>query len=645
LLKNMGNFKFEDVTAEAGLPTDIHGLSLAIGDVTGNGWPDIFVAGGPTRSDQHNYMFIANGDGTYRPLQDHPFDWNPYALNNEDWAGGATFGDLNRDAKLDLLVGQHFGSAENTGAPLRVYVNRGLQGKDPVFEDITARSGVPKIFSKAPHVEIQDFDNDGWPDLYTSVRIDTPAGPEPLIFTHNGDSGDPTFSSPDIVNPYYYPGGPVADFNNDGKLDVLLPRVDTRLLQNVGAPGNWLKVRVNFETGPNQYGIGAKVRVYKQGTDQLLGFREISASSGFSSSQPPEAHFGLPNEQLVDVVVSMPFGGPEYRKTSVPVNGSIVMPLGDVDTPAHLGLETIAQTGTSPQLLQGPPGLPPHTVASTAPVIDFAIFPIPDYPGVPWSQWGQGVGASNGKFYTAIGDHIKDSSGNSYLYEYDPATRVLKSVGDLTSAVGSGPGKGGHFGKVHGQINEGKDGYLYFTSYWGSQDSAAQDPGYEGSVIFRYPVQSTAAGAPGDIQPPGSVTPDNAAGESPSTVPDEVEDTPAPSDSSNEPPASSTTPPADSAVHPGNTAGESPSDVPDEIEDTPALSDSSNGPSAPSETPTADSAEPPSPAGSGGGMCSFASMKMAGLDSSWLLLGLLVPGLILARRYRLIRNFSSRKSE
>ena len=52
------------------------------------------------------------------------------------------------------------------------------------------------------------------------------------------------------------------------------------------------------------------------------------------------------------------------------------MPNGAVEAPAHQGLEVAASTATSSQLLNGPGGLPPHTVASVAPTIDYAIYPV-----------------------------------------------------------------------------------------------------------------------------------------------------------------------------------------------------------------------------------------------------------------------------
>lgn len=621
LLQNTGSLKFRDATEAAGIGRDTHGLGLAVADLTGNGWPDILVTGGPSRDDQRNYLLVANGDGTYRTLEDRVFDWNSFTRDDEDWVGGAAIADLNRDGRLDILIGQHFGSAQRDGGSLRVYMNRGLRGQDPVFEDITSASGLPEIFAKAPHVEIQDFDNDGWPDLYASVRIDSPTGVEPLIFTHNGNSGDPTFSSPAIVNPYYYPGGPVADFNNDGKLDVLLPRVDTRLFKNTGAHGNWLQVKIDSGTGINRTGVGARIKVYREGTSALLGFREVSASAGFSSSQGSTVHFGLGNESRVDVVVELPFGGPTYRESSVPANQTILMPDPDIDlkvqTQAHPGLEVTATSATSPQLLNGPGGLPAHTVGAVAPVIDYALFPIPDYPGVPWSQWGQGLVASNGKFYTAVGDHVKDASGNSYLYEYDPATRILRSVGDIATAVGSGAGSGGHFAKVHGQINEANDGYIYFTSYWGDMESAAADPGYDGSVLLRYPVNPRPIAAATIPSPPAS----GAASEE--EEPNPVAQPVAPT----APPDDGTSPPQQAEPEEGDPSQDPPVST--------VESDSTIAPESDSE-PTPES----SPSGSTVGGCAVGTGASLALDGSWLLLGALLPGLVLARWGRL--NLRSR---
>ncbi len=524
LLRNNGGLQFTDVTSAAGLPTNAHGLGFAIGDMTGNGWPDIFVAGEVDQfTPNGNFLFVANGNGTYHEYTGSTFNWAAYTNGTEDWVSGASLADLNRDGRLDMVVGQHFGSSVDGGqaTKVRVYMNRGtLPNGDPDFDDITNSTGLPGVVSKLPHVELQDFDNDGWTDIYTSVTVDTPDGPAPLIFRNNGNSGDPTFSLPpnipSIQNPHYYAGGPTADFNGDGKLDIFLAEwrstlgtpVPSRLMQNTGAPGNWLQVRMEGDTsaGENTMGVGGLVKIYKAGTTQLIGAREISPSFGWSSSQPAIAHFGLGNERYVDVVVKMPFSGSEYRRDGVPANRMLTMPNGIAETSAHLGLSTSASVITSSGFLSGPSGLPAHSVANTAPTVEFMEYDLPNYAGNPWSTWGGTLYASNGRFYAAIGDHLT-FDGNSYLYEYDPVTMKLKAVGDINTAVGHVPGAFGH-GKIHSQINDGGDGYIYMASYRGSKRTIVFDSNFTGAAILRYPVGAANTVSSGQAPPPqGTPTP------------------------------------------------------------------------------------------------------------------------------------------
>jgi len=524
LLANRGGLRFEDVARAAGLPGDVHGLGLAIGDVSGDGWADVFVAGGPTgREAYRNYLFVADRDGTFHRAPDAGFDWRPFVHGGEDWVSGAALGDVDRDGRLDMLVGHHFGSSAEAGigASLRLYVNRGTDARgDPMFDDVTDRAGLPPILAKAPHVDIEDFDNDGWPDLYTSVLVGAPGGATPLVFRNSGmRDGVPTFSGPPLVNPRYFAGGPVADFDRDGRPDVFLSEfrsvlqgtsedegpVASRLMRNTSVGGNWLDVEVADPDHP--LGIGAIVTVYREGmagtADGLLGRAEIGIGSGFSSGGEAVAHFGLGDQRVVDVVVRIPSGGPTFTREAVPANRRVTLPSGPAEPPAHLGLSATAEVVTSRLFLDAPAAaLPPHSVASEPPKVHFAAFPRPDYAGNPWSQWGAGLVASNGRYYAAIGDHF-GKDGNAYVYEFDPAGIRLRCVGDVQTAVGHVPGSWGH-GKIHSRITEAGDGFIYMTSYWGSSRNIVFDANYRGSVILRYPLEG--AGLAPEVPSPASPT-------------------------------------------------------------------------------------------------------------------------------------------
>lgn len=112
-----------------------------------------------------------------------------------------------------------------------------------------------------------------------------------------------------------------------------------------------------------------------------------------------------------------------------------------------------------------------------------AVYPHPDYEGNPWSQWGQGIVLPDGRFYSAIGDHI-GPDGNSYIYEYDPGTGDLAMVGDVLSYVDHQAGSWG-YGKIHGQMVAGPCGEVYISTYWGTYREIRFDASYSGDILMR----------------------------------------------------------------------------------------------------------------------------------------------------------------
>jgi len=128
-------------------------------------------------------------------------------------------------------------------------------------------------------------------------------------------------------------------------------------------------------------------------------------------------------------------------------------------------------------------------VANTAPTIDFLYYPGQDYPGQPWSAWGDSL-VANGKFYSSIGDHHaangKDKAhpGTAFVFEYDPESKKLRRLVDAKALLNLPEG---HYtpGKIHGRLDLGDDGWIYFSTHRGSTKVTTDVYHYQGDWILR----------------------------------------------------------------------------------------------------------------------------------------------------------------
>jgi len=342
LFRNKGGLQFEDASEAAGLPAGIPGLGVAAGDVNNDGWPDFFVSS----KDGGNRLFLNDGKGKFReaPGTREVFAWK-YG-EGDDTTAGVCIADVNRDGLLDIVIGHHFKRPWLKPVSVRLYLNRGIKDGVPTFEDVTEAAGLVALSIKAPHVEIQDFDNDGWPDLYVSIVKFADGKPYPVIFKNLGvEGGIPRFRTDALgVNDFptaedqaikntaklfekvarerkvmYSAPGPSADYDNDGKLDLFLAswwlESPSVLLRNETPGGHWLQVDLDCKGKVNRQGIGARINVLRG--DLLLGSREVQSGYGYASGQPATAHFGLGKEELVDLEIVLPHGGAKIVKKGV----------------------------------------------------------------------------------------------------------------------------------------------------------------------------------------------------------------------------------------------------------------------------------------------------------------------------------------
>jgi hypothetical protein len=92
LYRNRGDGTFEDVTIRAGVGDDGWGTGIAVGDIDGDGWPDMFVSNfGP------DVLYRNRGDGTFETVPDGP--------SIDGWSTAAVIFDADQDGDEDLFLG------------------------------------------------------------------------------------------------------------------------------------------------------------------------------------------------------------------------------------------------------------------------------------------------------------------------------------------------------------------------------------------------------------------------------------------------------------------------------------------------------------------------------------------------------------
>ncbi len=112
-----------------------------------------------------------------------------------------------------------------------------------------------------------------------------------------------------------------------------------------------------------------------------------------------------------------------------------------------------------------------------------AEYPLPDYEGNPWSQWGEGVALPDGRYVSAVGDHL-GQDGTTWFYEYDPATDELTRTVEVSEFLDHEDGDWG-FGKIHAPMVLDADCSIVTATYWGSR-RGIEDSSYEGDHLVRY---------------------------------------------------------------------------------------------------------------------------------------------------------------
>lgn len=303
LFRNNGNGTFTEVARELGVAnSDGRSLSAIWHDFDGDGWPDLYVANDISENKlylNHHGKFVDAGRSAWV----------------EEYRGsmGLAVGDFDRDGDDDLFISHWI--AQGYALYQSLLTEEKSIGKELHFTDVAEMEGIGQtsLQSIGWGTSFVDIDSDGWPDLVvangsTFEQKDT--SPRSLVpmpsflfwnergkFFHDLAPWNRSFAQPHVSR-----GLAVADFNNDGAVDIAI--VDqgegVRLLRNDIPQGNWVELRLHNHVPNNPlavgFGDGATVIAWVHG----VPLRRTVGSASYLSQDSHRIHIGLGSATKID---------------------------------------------------------------------------------------------------------------------------------------------------------------------------------------------------------------------------------------------------------------------------------------------------------------------------------------------------------
>jgi hypothetical protein len=367
------NGKFVEVGKKSGL-ANTYGYALGIltADLNGDGYEDIFISNDYADND---YIFINQKNGTFKDEVKRMT--NHLSL----FSMGADIADLNNDGLEDILVMemlpenykrskvsmprmdvQGFWAIVDSGFEKQymhnvLHLNQG----NSFFSDVSQLAGVSKT-EWSWSTLASDFDNDGNRDIFVAngyrrdlfdgdvtqrldahlkaiggankyssmedyfskdfkdfIELYTPIKVRNYLFKNKGDLHFENLSEAwGFADSTFSNGAAVADFDNDGDLDLIINNLDEEasLYENTtDKKNNYMEIKLD---GPekNRDGIGAKISLYYDG--KMQQYFEQKTVRGYLSSVDPTVHFGLGKTNKIDSIVIRWLDGKEnvFRNTT-----------------------------------------------------------------------------------------------------------------------------------------------------------------------------------------------------------------------------------------------------------------------------------------------------------------------------------------
>jgi len=344
------NGHFTEVTQQAGIHGSLisFGLGVSVGDLNGDGYPDIFVS---NDSYERDYLYINQKNGTFKDEMEN------YLGHTSFSSMGADLADINNDGypeifTTDMLPEDDYrlktlGAFDNIdlyNAKLKSgfyhqYMKNCLQlnNKNGKFLDIANFSGVSAT-DWSWGALMFDMDNDGYNDIYVCNGINRDitnldfmdffandvfqkmalSGKKeqieeilkkvpvhPMLNKVYKNDGNLRFSDSGLAwgfnHSSFANGAAYGDLDNDGDLDLVINNVNgpAFVYRNNSREinkNNYLAVFLRGK-GKNSFAIGSKIKIFK---DKQVFYRELVPSRGFQSSVDYKQVIGLGNLTQVD---------------------------------------------------------------------------------------------------------------------------------------------------------------------------------------------------------------------------------------------------------------------------------------------------------------------------------------------------------
>ncbi len=334
LFHNLGNGKFEEVSAKLGINSRRWALAASAADLRGTGHPDLFIANDYGVSELYlndgkqfreageqtgvgfapkSGMNVAFGDilnqGRYSVYVSNISEEGVLIQGNNLWvpkdgtaSDGLKFENLARDLGVELggwSFGAQFGDLNNDGT-LDLYLTNGYVSLDrnrSYWYDFSKVSGGNSTI-------IGDAKN--WPAMdgrslsgYQQKHVWMNDGAGKFVDVAQAVGVTDTYDGRAVA---------MADLWNRGALDVVVAnqRGPLLLYKNTVSPDNkWIEFDLEG-TKSNRSAIGAEVTLFWNGKKQV---QEVSGGSGFSAQNQRRLHFGLGNyPQIEKAVIRWPSG-------------------------------------------------------------------------------------------------------------------------------------------------------------------------------------------------------------------------------------------------------------------------------------------------------------------------------------------------